>query len=105
LGKKEYDKKRSETLGSEFGADFAATTSNLNYAPYSAPNTGYNKSNASMQESNPLFQTQEVKPTLDAVNVQNVKKVWGQAPAPVDNKMDSHYNSTNNLNVVSNPAN
>lgn len=42
---------------------------------------------------------------MDAVNVQNVKKVWGQAPAPVDNKMDSHYNSSNNLNVVSNPAN
>ena len=58
-GKKKYDKKRSLLAPELNGMDLVPSglpPTDLNFAPYSAPSRGFNKSAAELQQSNPLFQ-------------------------------------------------
>ncbi len=57
-GKQAYDQKKSQN---EMGMDVGTTNASggLKYGAYDAPSTGFYKSSAALQESNPLFQQPE----------------------------------------------
>ena len=111
-GKKAYDNSKKMTFGDMAGLDTTGSMqSDLNFAPYQAPQKGFNKSMADAPQSNPLFMPKEQpKNTDEGLQIHGVRKVWGQQPpataattATVDtSKVDSHYNSANNLKVAAN---
>src|SRR4051794_4796049 len=101
------------TFGDLSGLDTGASmSSDLNFAPYQAPQKGFNKSMADAPQSNPLFMPQQQAKNADeGLQIHGVRKVWGQAPAAAatptggsndTSKVDSHYNSANNLKVAAN---